>query len=492
MKGDDAVSVSAPGKLMLFGEHAVVYNRPCIVTAVDQRFRVKVELTDGNNFELEAPDVGLSGYRKAMQDVAIGGVAKEARFVEWAVKNFTEKYTLKKSIKVSTKSDFSSAYGFGSSSASTVCVLKALSKLTGKKLDNRQLFKLAYKTVLDVQGKGSGFDVAAAIYGGTLYFTTAGKIIEPLDIQPPPLVVGYSGVKADTAAILSDTARKMEAQPERVNRLYDAIVKIVDEARQRMLEGDWKRVGKLMEFNQEYLRDLGVSTGKLEAMISAAKSNGAWGAKLSGAGGGDCMISVVPQEQKGAVEKAIADIGGQVIHIRTHSGGVRVESDDQDELFVVVDEKDNVREYRTRGECHHNKDLIHRAVELFIFDSLGRVLLQKRSHTKDIRAGFWSTSVGGHVGKGESYEDAMKREVREELGIDIPVTYHSKRVVEFPNEREMEALFTARYDGPFTPNTKEVDEVRFFNPRELKFGYADKSLHLTEAAINNLKALNIL
>jgi len=116
-----------------------------------------------------------------------------------------------------------------------------------------------------------------------------------------------------------------------VGRIYDAIKKLTDEARQRMLDGDWKRVGKLMEFNQEYLRDLGVSTEKLEALIAAAKESGAWGAKLSGAGGGDCMIAVVSKDLRKDVEHAITQVGGQVIHTHAHAVGVRIEEDNKED-----------------------------------------------------------------------------------------------------------------------------------------------------------------
>ncbi len=131
-----------------------------------------------------------------------------------------------------------------------------------------------------------------------------------------PLVIGYTGVKADTVTLMANVAEKMKAQPERVNRIYDAIAKLVEEAKSKMIEGDWERVGKLMDFNQEYLRDLGVSSEKLEALISAAKSAGAWGAKLSGAGGGDCMIALHPDGTSGKrrIEDAITKAGGQVIH----------------------------------------------------------------------------------------------------------------------------------------------------------------------------------
>lgn len=80
-----------------------------------------------------------------------------------------------------------------------------------------------------------------------------------------------------------------------------------------------------MDFNQEYLRDLGVSSEKLESLIAAAKGAGAWGAKLSGAGGGDCMIAVAPKEKRGQIEKAIEAAGGQVIHITPNAPGVRRE-----------------------------------------------------------------------------------------------------------------------------------------------------------------------
>lgn len=319
------VTVSAPGKLMVFGEHAVVYNRPCLVTAVDQRMRARVELTDDKVFFLDAPEVKISGYARPIREVGMGEIPKGAKFVEIAVKNFIENYPSSSGIKVTTASDFSSQFGFGSSSASTVCVLRALSELTGKKLDNKQLFDLAYKTVLDVQGKGSGFDVAAALYGGTLYFVAGGKTITPVKLRDIPLVVGYTGVKADTVTLMREVGEKMKAQPERIDRIYDAIVKLVEDARIKMIEGDWERVGKLMDFNQEYLRDLGVSSEKLESLISSAKGAGAWGAKLSGAGGGDCMIALAPEDKKKAIESAIEIAGGQVIHILPHAQGARLE-----------------------------------------------------------------------------------------------------------------------------------------------------------------------
>lgn len=283
---------SAPGKLLLLGDHAVVYGRPCIVTAVSQRLYVSEKETD------------YLGDRRFI----------DAAVKAWGIGNET----------LCAKSDFSATVGLGSSSAVTVAALKALRPAAS----NRELFDAAYKIVLDIQGRGSGFDVAAAIWGGTLYFVTGGKVIQPLNVKDMPLVVGYTGIKADTATLMANVAEKMKVQPERVERIYDAIAKLVEEAKMKMLNGDWEQVGKLMDFNQEYLRDLGVSSEKLEALISAAKAAGAWGAKLSGAGGGDCMIALHPDGVAGKrrVEEAVTKAGGQVIHITTGAPGVRRET----------------------------------------------------------------------------------------------------------------------------------------------------------------------
>jgi len=271
---------------MLFGEHAVVYGYPCIVTALSERLFVS-------------------------EGVAVG----DTRFLDAAIQLWGNSDT-----KLAAKSTFSGKYGFGSSSAVTVAALKYLKP----NASDKEVFDAAYKIVLDIQGVGSGFDVAAATYGETLYYIK-NKVIEPLTIQEMPLVVGYTGVKADTKTFIADVAAKRAREPEKVERIFAAIAKIVEEAKIKMLEGDWERVGRLMDFNQEYLRDLGVSSEKLEVLISAAKRAGAWGAKLSGAGGGDCMIVLGPRDKRDVIRKAIEGAGGEVINVSPNAEGVRIE-----------------------------------------------------------------------------------------------------------------------------------------------------------------------
>lgn len=320
------VKVSAPGKLMLFGEHAVIYGRPCIVTAVDQRITVICEEIVGDELSVLALDLGIKDYHKKITELGSGSnIPKEVKFVELALKNYRDQYGKIGGLKITTKSDFSSKFGFGSSSAVTVAVLKAVSELYSRKLTNKQLFDLSYKTVLDVQGVGSGFDLAAAIWGGTLYFVGGGKTIRPLKTKPLPLVVGYTGVKADTTTLVKQVGELYKKERVVVNNIFEIIEMITKKASHSLLKGDWVKLGMLMNMNQGLLESLEVGSDKLSSLIYAAKNNGAYGAKLSGAGGGDCMMALVDGKNTGTIKKAIRKQKGEILDVQTGAEGVRIE-----------------------------------------------------------------------------------------------------------------------------------------------------------------------
>jgi len=319
------VAASAPGKLMLFGEHAVVYGYPSIVTAVDQRVKVTLGFNGEDHIKVRAPQVGLSMYQKKLSLLGKQNVPKPVRFIELLVKNYKDEIGLKRGLDIVTESDFSVSFGFGSSAAVTVALAFALSKIHNHNLGKRKLFDLCYKTVLDVQGVGSGFDLAAAIYGGTLYFVKAGKKIKRISDTDYPLVVGYTGVKADTPSIVRQVAEFKRNNSEMVEKIFKDIEKIVKKALDMFEAGNIKSLGKLMDDNQRLLVRLGVSSEELDKLILASKDGGALGAKLSGAGGGDCMIAFQQTQDKNKIEKAIAKAGGEVLKVTHSAEGVRLE-----------------------------------------------------------------------------------------------------------------------------------------------------------------------
>lgn len=318
------VIVSAPGKLMILGEHAVVYGRPCLVTAISQRIKIRAVRLKQPVVKIDAPDVNLLGYEKRVAELGKGAVNKGAKFIETAAANFFEKYPVAGGAKLETVSDFFPKFGLGSSSSVIVCAIKSLSDLFDVGLDSREIFDLSYRTILDIQGKGSGFDVAAAVYGGTLYFVSGGKIIEPIAIETLPLIVGYSGVKADTVTLIEQVAQKAKIYPRIINGVYDQIAAIVENGKIALKNENWDALGDLMNFNQGYLESLGVGTKKLSDMVWAAIDAGARGAKISGAGGGDCIVALAGGT-RAAVESAIEAAGGEIIKVEMNAPGVKVE-----------------------------------------------------------------------------------------------------------------------------------------------------------------------
>jgi mevalonate kinase len=318
------IRVSTPGKLMLFGEHSVVYNRPCIVAAVDQRFEVVVERIKEKEMIVQAAGVGIYDYRKKLDDLGGTRITKELSFVEVVVREFYKKHP-NGGIRIETKNHFSSEHGFGSSAAVTVGLAKALHEMSGIKMSNKELFDFCYEVVLKVQGVGSGFDIAAALYGGVLRFVTGGKEIKRLTVKELPIVVGYSGIKADTPTLVRQVAELKRRSPKRVKKCFDEITKIVGVAEVELLKASWQRIGELMNENQEKLEHLGVGSVELDRLIKGSVEAGAWGAKLSGAGGGDCMLAVVDEKKRREVEKAIEAAGGEVMRVKLGAEGARIE-----------------------------------------------------------------------------------------------------------------------------------------------------------------------
>lgn len=300
------MKVSAPGKLLLFGDHAVVYGHPCIVTAVQTRLEVAIELTTNNEITVDTPGTN------------------NQLFITTAIELAKNSWPIPSGFCLSTRSPFTGKYGLGSSSAVTVATLYALSLLSGVHLSRQELFDYSYQVVLSVQGVGSGFDVAAAVFGGTILYQKE-KPIEPIKHSEYSLMVGYTGKKADTVAIVTEVQEQRKMNPKAIDDLFFSLTELTYQAKQTMVEGSFERFGLLMTDAHRALRKLGVSSDELETLITAAIDAGAWGAKLSGAGRGDCMVAIGPESKRKAIEESIRVAGGEVLPLLIDAEGVKQE-----------------------------------------------------------------------------------------------------------------------------------------------------------------------
>ena len=304
-------TASAPGKVILFGEHAVVYGQPAIAIPVTQ-VRARATLTPNisepaGEVKILAPDVGLDcNWEHLAPDnpirAAVIGV-KSALGIDHVP-----------ACTIRVISTIPIASGLGSGAAVSVAVIRALAGFLGNPLPDEQVSALAFEVEKIHHGTPSGIDNTVVTYARPVYFIQ-GKAIETFDVpQPFTILIGDTGLSAPTKESVGDVRAAWQADPRPFDRLFTAIGSIAKTARQAIENGhpDW--LGPLMDENHELLCELGVSSSELDNLVHAAKQAGALGAKLSGGGRGGNMISLVPVDHVEAVTSSLIGAGAaQVI-----------------------------------------------------------------------------------------------------------------------------------------------------------------------------------
>lgn len=301
-----AISATAPGKIILFGEHAVVYGRPAIAVPVSQVKARAIIMADPKgapgSVRVVAPNIGL--------DAELGELSHDDPLAA-AIQSVltTLKLGAIPACNIRITSNIPIAAGMGSGAAVTISIIRALSSFLGHTLPDEQVSKLTFEVEKLHHGTPSGIDNSVITYQKPVYFVRDYPI-QTLEVPEPfTIIIGDTGIHSPTADTVRDVKLAWQANQARYEGLFDQIEQIVQQAQRAIRNGDFKKLGSLMDKNHECLQMVDVSSLELDDLVSTAKSAGALGAKLSGGGRGGNMIALATPESAKRIQNSLLQAG---------------------------------------------------------------------------------------------------------------------------------------------------------------------------------------
>ncbi len=297
-------TASAPGKIILLGEHAVVYGRPAIAAPV---WQVRATATvangaPGSGCRILLPDVHEAfALADAPSTQPLAHVARLALAQAGAPANPDWTITL--------HSDIPIAGGLGSGAALSTALVRALFAHAGVEASPVEVSALVYESERHYHGTPSGIDNTVIAWGMPIWFVRGSEPQPFAPGAPFTLLIADSGIPAPTRETVGDVRRAWQRDPAHLDALFDAIAALANAARTAIETGDAATLGALFDANQALLETLGVSSAPLERLVAAARAAGALGAKLSGGGRGGNVIALVQPSAAPVVTKALAAAG---------------------------------------------------------------------------------------------------------------------------------------------------------------------------------------
>lgn len=297
------MKASAPGKIILFGEHAVVYNRPALAVPVTQ-VNVDVEVRDSDTAGvwIHAPVIDLHAELSTLpSDHSIGSVIL-GLLQRFGIFNPPD-------LEIKIASTIPIASGLGSGAAVSVALIRAISSYFSYSLTNEQVNSLVYESEKLHHGTPSGIDNTVITYAMPVYFIK-GQPIETFKAGKPfTIVIGDTGIPAPTKESVGDVRRLWLRDSVYYEDIFDEIAQLALIARRSIESGKPELLGELMDQNHAFLQQLTVSSPELDRLVDAACNAGALGAKLSGGGRGGNMIALVEQASAESVAEALMSAG---------------------------------------------------------------------------------------------------------------------------------------------------------------------------------------
>lgn len=309
-----AVSATAPGKIILLGEHAVVFDRPAIAvpfSGVHAKAMVfATPLAPTSQVRIEAQAIGLDKTLDQLEadhpfTIAITGVMT-ALGIHWLP-----------ACHIRINSTIPMAAGMGSSAAVSIALSRAVATFLGHPLADDVINDIAYQVEMRLHGTPSGVDNSVISYARPVYFVRKHPI-EFLKVhQQFDLLVGDCGIASATSPMVSGVAQRHRDHPEQYEQYFDQVAELVNEARLQLESGPAAKLGPLLTANHRILQNLDVSIPVLDRLVEAALNAGAFGAKLTGGGGGGNMIALVDEAHVAPVTTALLANGAHKTWLAT-------------------------------------------------------------------------------------------------------------------------------------------------------------------------------
>lgn len=301
------IQESAPAKIILFGEHAVVYGQPAIAVPVSS---IRARATIDPDASTDAFTVRAFDVRNAPIPLPEDNPLRTMAKMTCAALGID----LPK-IVLELRSDIPIASGLGSGAAISAAITRAISAFASCALSDARLNAIVYETEKIHHGTPSGIDNTVIVYERPVYFVREQPIQTIENERPLQILIADTGIPAPTKEAVGDVRYLYDHHPQRIPQVIDAIGHIVRQAREAMKSGDLIRLGALMNTNHEYLKTLTVSSPELDRLVQAAQQAGALGAKLSGGGRGGNMIALVDDATRNNVHQALSEAGAtHIIH----------------------------------------------------------------------------------------------------------------------------------------------------------------------------------
>ncbi len=314
------VKFSSPGKITLFGEHAIVYGKPAIVSAIDKRVYISMEERNDGIIKIISD---LSSISISINE--INNYNGPLIYVIKAIEILSNYIGKKKGVNIIINSEMPISAGLGTSAAVSVATIAAYSKILNYNININEIAKLGHKVELEVQGIASIMDTTISTFGGIMYIKP-NDIIEKIKIDYEiSFILGYIKREYNTAYMVNKVKSLMNKNKEIIEKIMEAIGLIVEEGKKAILEEDIEKIGLLMNINHGLLDSLGVSNKELNDMVYSVRRAGALGAKLTGAGGGGCILALCPNNKdvKDNICNAIESVGGKPIPIILSEEGLK-------------------------------------------------------------------------------------------------------------------------------------------------------------------------